>query len=173
MSDSEPEANDDDRSSMFDHRSSIIEKSLHSRHLIIRHHQKLLRRVESKLSLAGKPRIECGRIRRFTDRDVLHGHAAGCTLMPAPDVRPPARAGDDHGDTVQLVVARMKDVSAHAQCCSNAATRSAAIWSGERPSIWCRWTNATTSPSLSNAADGDDGRYAPKYDRARAVASRS
>jgi hypothetical protein len=51
------------------------------------------------------------------------------------------RAGglDHHGDAVQLVVARVKDVPAQTaapKCLSNALTSSPAITWGLRPSIW-------------------------------------
>jgi hypothetical protein len=67
-------------------------------------------------------------------------------------------AGLDHyGDPVQLVVSRVKNVPAQTaapKCLSNALTSSPAITWGLRPSIWCRWTKCTTSPSRSSATDG-------------------
>lgn len=43
------------------------------------------------------------------------------------------------------------------QCSSNAAARSVAMSSAERPSIWKRSSMNTTSPSLRRPADGDEG----------------
>lgn len=79
--------------------------------------------------------------------------------VETPYVRDGAGRLHDDRNTVELVVPRMKDVSAQAtapalKCLSKAFTRSPAMDCGLRPSIWCRWTKCTTSPSRSSAIEG-------------------
>ncbi len=56
---------------------------------------------------------------------------------------------------------------------SNAFVKSAAIASASRFSILNRGMKCTSSPSLNNATDGDDGGICPNRSLARAVASMS
>lgn len=79
--------------------------------------------------------------------------------VESPYVRDGAGRLHDDGDAVELVVPWMKDVPAQAaapalKCLSKAFTRSPAMDCGLRPSIWCRWTKCTTSPSRSSAIEG-------------------
>ena len=94
--------------------------------------------------------------------DVVQVHAALVLAVEAAHVGRGAVRLEHDRDAVQLLMAWMKDVSRHRlpaqtvapQWRSNAAVRSAAIDCGERPSIWCRCTKCTTSPSRSSAMDG-------------------
>jgi hypothetical protein len=67
-------------------------------------------------------------------------HARGILRVEAPDVGERTGGLHDDGHAVELVVARMKDVSAQAaapapKCLSNALVRSLAMDCGLRPSI--------------------------------------
>jgi hypothetical protein len=99
---------------------------------------------------------------RPTGRRVVHPHVQQVHTrlvlgVESADIGQRAAGLHYHGDPVQLVVPRVKDVSAQTaapKCLSNALTSSPAITWGLRPSIWCRWTKCTTSPSRSSATDG-------------------
>ena len=93
--------------------------------------------------------------------DVVQMHPAVVLTVESSHVGAWAASLQYDGDAVQLVVPGMKDVAAHpghdtvaAKWRSNAPVKSAAMACGDRPSIWCRWTKCTTSPSLSRAIDG-------------------
>ena len=81
---------------------------------------------------------------RPTGRRVVHAHVeqmhTGLVLRVEPaDIGQRAAGLDHHGDPVQLVVSRVKDVPAQTaapKCLSNALTSSPAITWGLRPSIW-------------------------------------
>jgi len=96
------------------------------------------------------------------DADVVHVHATVVLAVEPAHVRSRPVRLQHHRDAVQLLMPRVKHVSRHrrlaqtvaAQWRSNAAVRSTAIDCGERPSIWCRCTKCTTSPSRSSAIDG-------------------
>ena len=106
-------------------------------------------------SAAGTP--PSTRPRRVVHAHVEHVHARLVLAVEPADVGQRAAGLDHHGDAVQLVVTRVKDVPAQTaapKCRSNALTRSAAMTWGLRPSIWWRWTKCTTSPSRSSAIDG-------------------
>ena len=68
-------------------------------------------------------------------------HASLVLSVEPADVSQPSAGLDHHGDAVELVVSRVKDVPAQTaapKCLSNALTRSPAITWGLRPSIWWR-----------------------------------
>lgn len=116
-------------------------------------------RQEIRSSLAGG-----GIVRRdIVKHDPLRG-----AFMPATDIRASRGAFQHHRDAVKVVVPGMEDVTAHLvepypstdaveQYLSKAAVSSEAICWGLRPSIMCRCTKWTTSPSLRIAIDGLDG----------------
>ena len=126
--------------------------------LVIGADAELVRPLE--VFLAGHPP------RRIVNPNIVQQESGVGPLVVPADVGAARDTIKHYGDAVQFFVSRVKNVPAQLvtleasvalQYWSNAFMRSLATASGPRPSIWCRWMNATTSPSLNNAIDGELG----------------
>lgn len=97
--------------------------------------------------------------RRVVQADIEQMKAGLILGVESPYIREGSGRLHHHGDTVELGVTRMEDMPGQAaapapKCLSKALVRSPAMDCGLRPSIWCRWTKWTTSPSRSSAIEG-------------------
>ena len=144
--------------------------------------ERALLHPDAELFLTPEPFLE--RVRRgrgVVDARIVEQDAARGALVKPPHVGPAGCAGHHDGDAVERFVVWMEGHgvrcslfavrcsgrdseqrianSSPQQYRSNAWTRSDATDSALRPSIWCRWTKCTTSPSLSSANDGLEGWY--------------
>jgi len=134
-----------------------------ARHVAGRHEQVAVLRADPEpIAPPQELLLRCVRGSGVVHAHVMQVYPAIVLAVEAPDVGYQAVGLEHHRDAVQLLVAGMEHVAGHAGSAraaapkwrSKAAVRSAAIACGERPSIWCRCTKWTTSPSLSSAMDG-------------------
>ena len=88
----------------------------HLKELIHRYHVGLFRACHPKLRLPRQPPLKrqlgAGRV---VNRDISHHHSAGSLFVPATEVGPARCTGHHHGDSMEFIVAGVKDEAAHAQ----------------------------------------------------------
>lgn len=111
------------------------------RHLESRNHKMLPLGADPELGAPAHVVLLRSAGRRVVHTDVEQVHASRVLRIEPADIRQRASGLHHHGDAVQLVMPRVKDVPAQTaapKCLSNALTSSPAITWGLRPSIWCR-----------------------------------